>query len=422
MPLLPTLLMATLQTVALDQAALRSTGCSVDDEIVLRVPKGVAAEVKFAVAGAAESCYKVTLDVDGKKINGYLPASALSDTAAFERERANASDKDLPALIVAPLAEIKKAVARREEPASGGEQVRISGTSSAMYKAIELLENRQPGEALTVLESEMRRGVKDGQLLALAGIAAFRADRLSEAERYLRTSLELEPNRGIQAFYDRLAREMKADRSKERVTGGRFQLRYDGLAMSGAAATELLWKLEREYTRISDHLGCRTEERITTIVQTPDAYSASSGAAEWSGGLFDGTRIRVPYAERSEYSARIEEVLAHELVHACLASLGNYPSWLHEGMAQKLSGKRLAPGQTARIRAMLRQNQLPALTKMPNNWSGLDTAGASVAYAYAQSAVEVLYEKYASYGIQSILRNEALLKQVVFGVEQELKQ
>jgi hypothetical protein len=56
--------------------------------------------------------------------------------------------------------------------------------------------------------------------------------------------------------------------------------------------------LDSEFTRVSEALGCRSEERLTAIVQTPEAYRQSMGAAEWSGGQFDG-RIRVALLEKT---------------------------------------------------------------------------------------------------------------------------
>jgi len=38
------------------------------------------------------------------------------------------------------------------------------------------------------------------------------------------------------------------------------------------------------------------------------------------------------------------QVFAHELVHACLANIGSWPAWLHEGLAQKLSGEPVSAG------------------------------------------------------------------------------
>ena len=34
--------------------------------------------------------------------------------------------------------------------------------------------------------------------------------------------------------------------------------------------------------------------------------------------------------------ALTRRTLAHETVHACLAALGNWPAWVHEGLAQRL--------------------------------------------------------------------------------------
>jgi hypothetical protein len=406
-------LLAALQTVALEGAALRATGCSVDDELVAHLQKGTAAEVRFAVASASGACFRVVATVNGKVLNGYLPAAALSDPAAFDRARAQASDVDLPTLIQAPMAGIRAAVDR--EPQRGGPP-----HASAMRTAMEMLEDRRPEQALALLEAQVQRGVREPRLLALAGIAAYRADRLVLAQQYLKQSLDLESEPAIQAFYDRLNREVANDKSKEKVYGGRFVLRYDGTALNAAVANQLLGMLDSEYSRISNHLGCQPPERITTILQTRDAYFKSSGAVEWSGGMFDGTKIRVPIDEDG-VSERTRRVLSHEIVHACLANLGSYPAWLHEGLAQRLSGERAPEGQSREVREMARSGEIPALSALSGGWSGMGARNARIAYAYALTAADLLYEKYASYGIQSILRSPPLLQQVVEGLEKEFR-
>jgi hypothetical protein len=89
--------------------------------------------------------------------------------------------------------------------------------------------------------------------------------------------------------------------------------------------------LDSEFTRVSEALGCRSEERLTAIVQTPEAYRQSTGAAERSGGQFDG-RIRVALLEKTPGDLT-RQTFAHEIVHACLAQTGEWPAWLHEGLA-----------------------------------------------------------------------------------------
>lgn len=413
----PALLLATVQTIAMDGAILRG-GCTEDDDRLGTLSRGASVEVKYAVAGYRDGCFKVSAEVGGKKIEGFVAANALSDAAALDRERAAASDTDLPKLLQAPLAEIKESV--KKAAASGA--LTVTGHGKAMARAVELLEANANGEALAVLQQALESGSKDPDLLALAGIAAYRADQLPVAREYLQKSLDLRPNEPIQQFADRLNKELAADKSKEKIYGGRFILRYDNAALQPAQANQLLQVIESEFSRVASELGCQTAERITTIVQSRDGYLQASGAAEWSGGLFDGTKIRVPVsADTPIGSPRMREVLAHESTHACLGAMGKYPSWLHEGLAQRMTGKQASPGEVTMVRDLLRQKELPRLSKMASGWGGMSAESAQVAYAYALVAVSTLYDHYASYGIPSLLRNPVLLQQVVQRLEADLE-
>ena len=72
---------------------------------------------------------------------------------------------------------------------------------------------------------------------------------------------------------------------------------------------------------------------------------------EWSGGEFDG-RIHIPVLDKGSLDPQVRQTLAHESVHACMAQLGQFPTWLAEGVAQKLSGAELSPATRATIDQM----------------------------------------------------------------------
>src|SRR6185369_16932074 len=103
------------------------------------------------------------------------------------------------------------------------------------------------------------------------------------------------------------------------------------------SAREMLATLDQEFFRISGQLGCKAEEKIVAIAQSRSAYRKTTDAAEWNGGQFDG-RIRVPVYDGQAMDASMRRALAHETTHACLSMLGKWPSWFHEGLAQRLSG------------------------------------------------------------------------------------
>src|SRR5713226_6695990 len=72
-----------------DQTPLRG-GCDAHEETVAALPAGSPIEIRFAMTGPAETCYKVSASVNGKPVQGYLPASALSGLEEFEKARQSA--------------------------------------------------------------------------------------------------------------------------------------------------------------------------------------------------------------------------------------------------------------------------------------------------------------------------------------------
>jgi uncharacterized membrane protein len=250
-------------------------------------------------------------------------------------------------------------------------------------------------------------------------MAAYQSDEPARALEYLREAQELRPDRLVAQWIARIEKEVAGDRSAEKLYGTRFLLRYEGGKLDADVARAMVGALEDEFTRISFELGCRTEERIVTVVQSRAAYMATTDAAEWSGGSFDG-KIRIPVVPSPSISAEMRRTFSHELVHACLYHMGNFPSWLHEGMAQKLSGETLSPADRAALRTMFRSGRMPRLENMSQNWSRLSARHAAVAYAYALAAVELMLERYRHFGIQNILRNPDYLATVAADLDKQL--
>jgi hypothetical protein len=199
----------------------------------------------------------------------------------------------------------------------------------------------------------------------------------------------------------------------------RVVLRYDADAVPVETARGMVGAVDSAFSRVSQQLGCYAEEKIVTIIQSRDAYKKATDAAEWSGGQYDG-RIRVPVMTGQQMDARQEQVLAHETTHACLAMLGEWPSWLQEGMAQKLSGETLPPQARAQLAEMAKAGQLPKLEALRRGWSGLDSQSARVAYSLALEAVDALYDNFGTDGVRNLMRNPERLAAVSAELDKRL--
>ncbi|MSQ69655.1 MAG: hypothetical protein EXR83_16000 [Gammaproteobacteria bacterium] len=386
-----------------DAAPIRSS-CDSEAQVIGQAAKGDAAQILFAISGDIGTCYKVSLTTGGKSMQGYLPAKVLSGIDSFEQGRRSAGRIEVPV-------EVRREIIERSMGTGGG------GESARIQQLMAAGQNEQ---ALELLEGLIKRGHKDANTLAAAGLAAFQSDRSKIALEYFEQSLVLESSAAVEDLRQRAAREVAADRSSEKLVGIKFNFRYDDKAVTADQARALLPILDSEYTRVSSELGCRSEERMTAIVQTPEAYRQSTGAAEWSGGQYDG-RIRVALLEATP-GEHTRQTFAHEIVHACLARTGNWPSWLHEGLAQKLSGQVIPAGARAQVKKMARDGELPGLQKMGSSWSRLSGDHAALAYTTALLAIEHLYDAYGNTGVRNLLQNPASLPRVAAELDSRLRE
>lgn len=379
-------------TVRQDDTPLRTGGCDVDAPIVAKLSAATKVDIKFSLAMGSEPCYKVEVVIDGAKRYGYLSAAALVNRAEFDKATQEGG------LISGNSEGVRKAL-------SGG-----SPTHSPIQQASQLLEANQPGAALMLLEPLVKESSSDPDVYAIAGYAAWRNDQPKDALEYWRTSLFMRYDKNLEALYAKVEREVKSDKSSERLVGLRVLLRYERDMMPMAEARQMADILDGEVSRVSDSVGCPSSERLVAIVQSREAYFQTTQAAEWSGGQYNG-RIRIPY-DPSLSRVAMQRLFAHEVVHACLANLGTWPPWFHEGMAQKLSGEKLNPAMKDRITQLAASGALPKLENMRRDWSGLSTDNATIAYGVALAAADLFFEHYSNTGLLNVLRNPNQMAQI----------
>ena len=405
-------------TVKQDQAPLRA-GCASDSALVANLPEGTPLTLRYAMAGESVPCYKVAAEANGKHLEGYLPVSAMDGLNSFEQGRREASwvttwvsttDALNAARSAKPMSELTASSTSANAP--------DRATRILMAQASALIEGNQPGKALALLEPEVKKH-GNPTLLAIAGVAAWRADDGRHALEYWRESLDLEPNPGIEKLYKQVEREQTNDQSAEKLYGVRVTLRYDRATVPTETARQMVAQVDSTFAQVSAQLGCAADEKIMTIVQSRDAYRKATDAAEWNGGQYDG-RIRVPVMTGQSMDASMQRVLAHETTHACLTMLGEWPVWLQEGMAQKLSGETLTPASRKKLSAMAAEGKLPRLENLRQDWSRLDSEHATLAYAMALAAAELLYEDYGNDGVRNLMRNPERLPAMMIYIDKQL--
>ena len=395
-------------TIRQSQTPVRS-GCQASDAVVANLRAGTPVEIRFRLADGSD-CLKIVANDGGSEVVGYVSSSALAGIEAFEKERTSARGAD-------PVPERQALVFA----STGG--TRDSGRNADLEKARALLASNQPKEALEILEPAVRRYENNPGVLLLAGLAAYRSDQLDTALGYWRQSLDLAPNPNLEGIYDRVKREAQADPASERLVGMRILLRYEREAVPLDAARTILGTLDQEYDRISTELGCSTSERIVAIVMNRQTYLRSTGAAEWSGGWFDG-RIHIAWNGEKSVGSEMRRGLAHELVHACLTSIPagetQWPAWLQEGLAQQVSGDRLYPATRLQLQKMIQAHQAPKLEELHPDWSRMSPEQARLAYNVSLAAADALADLYPGEGLRNVLRNPQRLDQVTAELDKKL--
>lgn len=391
-------------------APLRS-GCSPDARVLASLPSGTPVALRYSINGESGPCYKVSVEVDGKTLEGSLPGSAIDHMEDFDRARSQAVWMDTP-LIVNAIRE--SAILPSIGPSSGV----TAGTVVVAQKAYDLIGAGKPQRALELLEPELKTH-RDSGLLALAGVAAWRSDDPRQALDYLRASLDLAPRPEVEKLYLQVEREAKNDHSTDRLYGLRVLLRYESAVVPTETARQMTTVLDQEFIRISQTLGCSAQERVIAIVQSRDSFLKSTGSAEWAGGQFDG-KIRVPVFDPKVLDQQMLRALAHETAHACLTMLGEWPAWLQEGIAQKVSGDSLSAAQMNKIAGWIHEGKMSRLSSLKQDWSRLDAEHAAMSYTLSLAAVELLWKDTGEDGVRNLLRNPDRLPQVTAELDRKL--
>jgi hypothetical protein len=408
-------------TVKNDGTPLRSS-CSSDANPVATLAAGTEVSLRFALAGESVPCYKVAAEVEGKRVEGYLPASAIDQLDSFDKSRKSAAWIDVQSSSTANRSEPAANTTTSDTSASAlknAEPIRVRATPAAVHVK-ELLEHNRTEEALTLVDAETKHS-PDAGLLAMAAIAAMETDQNRRALDYFRMSLDIEKDPAVETTYKQLLREVNADQSITKLYGINVVLRYDGDAIPVETARQMLTAVDETLLHVSQQLGCRTEEKIITIVQTWAAYKQARGAVEWSAAMYDG-RIRVPMEKGKPLNAETRKSLAHETTHACLSMFGSLPLWLHEGLAQKLAGEDLSPNARRKMAELARKGELPSLGALRNAWGDLTEEQARYAYAEALLAVELLMKDFGNDGLRNLLRNPERIPAISAELDKRLAQ
>jgi hypothetical protein len=150
--------------------------------------------------------------------------------------------------------------------------------------------------------------------------------------------------------------------------------------------------LEDDFHDLESQLDFTPPEPIGVILYTEQSFADITRAPSWAGAINDG-RIRLPVQGLTSVTPDLARVLKHELTHSFIGqkSHNRAPTWLQEGTAQYMEGRRSAESAGALLNAAS-QGGVPTLASLEGSWLNLSGSSASVAYAWSLAAVESIIQ------------------------------
>jgi len=253
--------------------------------------------------------------------------------------------------------------------------------------------------ALDSLERAKQAAPDDVDTAVLLGWAYRRANRLDRTVEEWKRALSLRPDAKLEGTLASAERDLAEERSYRAEESSHFALRYSGSATALFLPGEVLRTLESHFRELQTELSFTPPESIAVILYTDQAFSDITNAPRWAGALNDG-RIRVPVHGLTTIDDRLSRVLKHELTHSFIFQKtgGLCPTWLNEGLAQWIEGKR-SEKTAAVIAKGIEQGQAQAQSAgqtsgtpgwLESSWTRVSTEEATALYALSLAMVEYI--------------------------------
>jgi tetratricopeptide (TPR) repeat protein len=246
-------------------------------------------------------------------------------------------------------------------------------------------------QSLEYIERARRLVPEDPEVSKLAGWAYYGLNKLELAVAEWKHAASLRPDAEVEAALRKALRDRQEEEQYKENESSHFTLRYSG-ASQPSLARDVLHTLERHYSTIESELNYSPPDSIGIILYTQQAFADITQVPNWVGALNDG-RIRVPVQGLNEVTPELSRVLKHELTHSFVGqkTLGHAPTWIQEGLAQWMEGKR-SDANAAALVAIYKSDPALGLKHFEGDWMKLSNADASAAYAWALANVESLVQ------------------------------
>lgn len=261
-------------------------------------------------------------------------------------------------------------------------------------------------ESLTYLGRARRVAPKNADVYKLTGWAYSGMNKLDLAVAEWKKAVEIRPDADVMAALEKAEKDKKEEESYRENESAHFQLRYNGAA-APTLAREVLHTLEGHYSQIESELSYSPPDPIGVILYTSEGFADITRAPGWVGALNDG-RIRVPVQGLTGVTSELSRVLKHELTHSFVQQKthGRAPTWIQEGLAQWMEGKRSEENAGA-LGQIYGEGHAAPLDKLEGSWMGLPEGMARYSYAWALANVEYIVQTQGMGDIDRILERLA---------------
>jgi tetratricopeptide (TPR) repeat protein len=254
--------------------------------------------------------------------------------------------------------------------------------------------------ALDPLERARRVQPDSADVAKLMGWAYYGANKMDRAIEEWQRAEKLRRDPEVEQALEKAQRDKSEEESYREGETAHFDLKYNGSATPDLAR-DILHVLEDDFRDLESQLDYTPREQISVILYTGQAFADITRAPQWVGALNDG-RLRIPVQGLTSVTPELAHVLKHELTHSFVGQKSHQraPTWLQEGVAQWMEGRRSTSNAGALIDAAS-QGAIPPLGAFEGSWMGLSGSSASFAYAWSLAVVESIID---SGGVSDISR------------------
>jgi tetratricopeptide (TPR) repeat protein len=256
--------------------------------------------------------------------------------------------------------------------------------------------------SLEYLEHARSVAPDNADVAKLAGWAYYGMNKLDQAVAEWRRALALHPDAEVQRALMKAQRDKQEEDNYHENESSHFTLRYSGGAEPDLAR-ETLRTLEAHFAVIESELNFTPPDPIGVILYTDQAFADITRAPGWVGALNDG-RIRVPVQGLKRLTPELSRVLEHELTHSFIQQKthGRAPTWIQEGLAQWMEGKRSGENASALLQ-VYDEKQALSLGELEGPWMNMPSGLAAYAYAWALANIECIIQTDGMGDVERIL-------------------